>query len=146
MYFYSWWECQHTELSLTGEAWLPLLDYPSSWYEPYFEGAFSAELRMLLEEWFSRVECVKPRNSLTNATAPWYVTSSYYTLMNPQDWFVHHTVHVFTVYRTYASDRFGEDSVTEMLNVLGTGEIAGNNEGILQVLGGIYDSKWRLTN
>ena len=59
---------------------------------------------------------------------------------------MHHTVHVFTVYRIYACDRFEEDLVTEMLNVLGTGEIAGNNEGILQVLGGIYDSKWRLTN
>ena len=41
---------------------------------------------------------------------------------------IYASVHVFTVYRTlYASDRFKEDLVTEMLNVLGTGEMAGNN-------------------
>ena len=59
---------------------------------------------------------------------------------------MHHTVHVFPVYRTYVSDRFEKDLVPQMLNVLGTGEMAGNNEGILQVLGGIYNSTWRLTN
>ena len=56
--------------------------------------------------------------------------------------FVHYTVHVFTVYRTLdASDRFEEDLVPQMLNVLGTGEMAWKEEGIIQILGGIYNSK-----
>lgn len=59
-----------------------------------------------------------------------------YTLAKPQD-LVCASVRVFTVYRTYAFDRFKEDLVTEMLNVLWTGEMTGNNEGIPQVLGNI---------